>query len=90
MALSCHDDEVPHQTESLKSQNAQQDLIADKIDMMDAEAKAEYGMIHLREALRNMRTARFEEAVATVRDFHGREWRRRAWLTDTISLFNNQ
>ncbi len=47
-----------------------QDLIADKIDMMNAEAKLEYGMIHLREALRNMRTQRFEDAVATVRDFH--------------------
>ena len=47
-----------------------QDLISDKIDMMKAEAKLQYGMIHLREALRNMRTQRFEEAVATVGDFH--------------------
>ena len=47
-----------------------QELIADKIDMLTAEAKAEYGMLHLREALRNMRTPRFEEAVAQVSDFH--------------------
>ncbi|MGC1376230.1 MAG: phosphotransferase [Anaerolineales bacterium] len=47
-----------------------QDLIADKVDMMTAEAKLQYGMIHLREALRNMRTPRFEEAVARVGDFH--------------------
>jgi thiamine kinase-like enzyme len=47
-----------------------QDLIADKIDMMTSEAKAEYGMLHLREVLRNMRTPRFEEAVALVSDFH--------------------
>jgi hypothetical protein len=45
-----------------------QDLIADKIDMMKADAKLQYGMIHLREALRNMRTQRFEEAVARVGD----------------------
>ncbi len=38
--------------------------------MLNAEAKLQYGMIHLREALRNMRTPRFEEAVASVGDFH--------------------
>jgi aminoglycoside phosphotransferase (APT) family kinase protein len=48
-----------------------QDLISDEIDMLKAEAKAEYGLIHLREALRNMRTARFEESVAVVGEFHG-------------------
>jgi len=47
-----------------------QDLISNKIDMLTAEAKAQYGMIHLREALSNMRTPRFEEAVARVGDFH--------------------
>jgi thiamine kinase-like enzyme len=47
-----------------------QDLISDKVDMMTAEAKLEYGMIHLREALRNMRTPRFEAAVARVGEFH--------------------
>jgi hypothetical protein len=47
-----------------------QDLIADKVDMLTAEAKAQYGMIHLREALRAMRTGRFEEAVARVGEFH--------------------
>ena len=30
-------------------------------------------MLHLREALRNVRTARFEEAVARVGDFHAGE-----------------
>jgi len=47
-----------------------QDLISDKINMMTAEAKVQYGMVHLREALRNVRTSRFEEAVATVGKFH--------------------
>ena len=47
-----------------------QDLISDKIDMKTAEAKVQYGMIHLREALRNMRTQRFKDAVARVGDAH--------------------
>jgi thiamine kinase-like enzyme len=47
-----------------------QDLISGKVDMLTAEAKLQYGMIHLREALRNMRTPRFEAAVAQVDDFH--------------------
>jgi len=47
-----------------------QDLIADKVDMANAEAKLLYGMIHLREARRAMRTRRFEEAVARVGDIH--------------------
>jgi hypothetical protein len=50
-----------------------QDLIAGKVDMMKAEAKLNYGMIHLREALRNMRTPRFAEAVALLSDFHASE-----------------
>jgi hypothetical protein len=50
-----------------------QELITDKIDMLKAEAKIQYGMLHLREALRAMRTARFEEAVARVGDFHADE-----------------
>jgi hypothetical protein len=44
-----------------------QDLIAGKIDMANAEAKVQYGMLHLRQALHNMRTPRFEEAIAVVR-----------------------
>jgi hypothetical protein len=47
-----------------------QDLIADKIDMLAANAKYQYGMLHLREALRNMHTPRFEDALARVSDFH--------------------
>jgi len=47
-----------------------QDLISDKVDMANADVKLEYGMIHLREALRSMRTARFEEAVARLSDSH--------------------
>jgi thiamine kinase-like enzyme len=43
-----------------------QDLISGKIDMLTAEAKVQYGMLHLREALREMRTQRFEESVAIV------------------------
>jgi hypothetical protein len=46
------------------------DLISDKIDMLTAQAKLQYGMLHLREALRNMRTPRFEQAVAIVGAFH--------------------
>lgn len=47
-----------------------QDLISDKVDMANADAKLQYGMIHLRKALRNMRTQRFEDSVARVGDFH--------------------
>jgi hypothetical protein len=47
-----------------------QDLISNKIDMKTAEAKVQYGMIHLREALRNMRTQRFKESVVRIGDFH--------------------
>jgi len=44
-----------------------EELIADRIDMLKAEEKRRYGMIHLREAGRAMRAARFEEAVEEVR-----------------------
>ena len=47
-----------------------QNLISDKIDMMTAEAKIQYGKIHLIEALRNMKTQRFEAALATLGAFH--------------------
>ena len=47
-----------------------QDLILDKVDMLTAEAKLQYGLIHLREALRNMRAPRFEESLAAVANFH--------------------
>jgi len=47
-----------------------QDLISNKIDMLTAEAKVQYGMIHMREALRNMRTQRFDQAVARVGNAH--------------------
>ena len=43
-----------------------QDLVSGKVEMTTAEAKTQYGMIHLREALRNMRTQRFEVAVARI------------------------
>lgn len=47
-----------------------QELVMDKIDMLTPQAKAEYGILHLREALQNMRTPRFEESLARVGDFH--------------------
>jgi hypothetical protein len=50
-----------------------QELILDKVDMTITESKLQYGIIHLREALRNMRTPRFEEAIARVSSFHTRE-----------------
>jgi thiamine kinase-like enzyme len=50
-----------------------QGLISGKVDMTTAEAKLQYGMIHLREALRNMRTPRFEEAVARVAEYNARK-----------------
>jgi thiamine kinase-like enzyme len=43
-----------------------EELIADRIDMLKPEAKAEYGMIHLREVLKNLRTLRLEEALEQV------------------------
>lgn len=49
------------------------ELIADRIDMLTAKAKAEYGMVHLREALRNMRTPRFAKALARVGDIQADE-----------------
>jgi hypothetical protein len=47
-----------------------QELILDKVDMLTAEAKAQYGIIHLHAALRAMRSARFEQAVARVGAIH--------------------
>jgi hypothetical protein len=46
------------------------DLLSDRIDMTTAAAKAQYGMLHLRQALGNMRTPRFEQALDLVSDFH--------------------
>ncbi len=39
-----------------------QDLISGKVDMLKAGSKLQYGLVHLREAIRNMRTSRFEES----------------------------
>ena len=50
-----------------------QELILDKIDMTKAESKVLYGMIHLREALRNMQTPRFKACVARVGGFQAGE-----------------
>jgi thiamine kinase-like enzyme len=50
-----------------------QDLVSGRIDMLNAEAKVDYGMLHLREALCNMHTARFAEAVDIVGKFHAGE-----------------
>jgi hypothetical protein len=47
-----------------------QELILDKVDMLTAEAKAQYGIIHLHAALRAMRSARFEQAVVRVGAIH--------------------
>ncbi len=48
-----------------------QSLISGKVDVANAGVKAQYGMVHLREALRNMRTPRFAEAAARVNDIPG-------------------
>ena len=53
--------------------NYHQELISGKVDMMNVEEKLQYGMIHRRVAARNMRTPRFEEAVARVDAFHASE-----------------
>lgn len=42
------------------------DLTAGRIDMLDAEAKRDYGLLHLRAALQNMRSPRFAEAVDRI------------------------
>lgn len=47
-----------------------QGLVLDEINVLNAEVKLQYGILHLREALRNMRTPRFEEALAVVSQFH--------------------
>lgn len=44
-----------------------QGLISNQIDVGNAEVKLQYGMIHLREALKNMLTPRFEEAMARMK-----------------------
>jgi hypothetical protein len=49
------------------------DLIADRIDMLTPEAKLQYGLLHLREALRNLRTPRCAEAIARVGAAHASE-----------------
>ncbi len=41
-------------------------LIANEISMLDRQAQAQYGLIHLREALRQMRTQRFTDAIAMI------------------------
>ena len=43
-----------------------QDLLSDKINMLSPDAKLQYGMIHLREDLRNMRTPRFEQSFTAL------------------------
>jgi hypothetical protein len=50
-----------------------QELVLDQINILDAGAKVQYGLVHLREALRNMRTPRFEESLARVSDFHAKK-----------------
>lgn len=45
-----------------------QGLISGKIDVMNAEVKLQYGLLHLREALRNMRSPQFEASLARVSD----------------------
>jgi thiamine kinase-like enzyme len=47
-----------------------QRLISGEVDLATAEAKLQYAKVHLNEALRDMRTQRFEDAVAQVGDFH--------------------
>ena len=45
-------------------------LTSGEVDMATAEARLQYGKVHLNEALRNMRTQRFEDALAHVARFH--------------------
>jgi aminoglycoside phosphotransferase (APT) family kinase protein len=47
-----------------------QGLISGEIDLASAEAKLQYGKIHLREVRRNMHAPRFAEALAIVGDAH--------------------
>jgi thiamine kinase-like enzyme len=47
-----------------------QRLISGEIDTLKPEAQVQYAKVHMNEALRNMRTQRFAEAVARVGDFH--------------------
>ena len=44
-------------------------LALGEVDLAIAEARLQYGKVHLNEALRNMRTHRFEDAVAIVAGF---------------------
>jgi len=49
-----------------------QRLVSGEIDMATADAQLQYAKVHLNEALRNMRSSRFKDAVAVVADFHAR------------------
>jgi thiamine kinase-like enzyme len=41
-------------------------IVSGEVDLMQAQAKAQYGMVHLTRALENMQTARLSEAIALV------------------------
>jgi len=41
-------------------------IISGQVDLMDAEGKAQYGMVHLARALENMKSTRLAEAMALV------------------------
>ena len=43
-------------------------IVSGEIDLMNAHAKAQYGMVHLTRALENMETTRLAEAMAFVAD----------------------
>lgn len=49
-----------------------QRVISGAVDLTDANAKVEYAKVHLNQVLRNMRTQRFEDALAVVAAHHGR------------------
>jgi hypothetical protein len=47
-----------------------QRIISGEVDLFDANAKAEYAKVHLNQVLRNMRTQKFDDALACVAAHH--------------------
>jgi hypothetical protein len=60
----------PEMTTALDFKTFHQHLIADEIDTLKPDAQVQYAKLHLNEALKNMRTQRFADALALVGNFH--------------------
>lgn len=60
----------PDMSTALDFRTFHQHLIADEINTLQPDAQVQYAKLHLNEALKNMRTQRFADALALVGHFH--------------------